>query len=154
MKARQYDQAIRASRKGIELEPNHPFPRWILARSLDARNEFQEALAESEKAGSLSGCTQPFAAQLGYAYARIGDAVKARQVVNEMMELSRKKYISPYDIALVYTGLGEKDLALEWLEKAYQERTARLLELPDPAFDSLRSDPRFQDLVRRIGLPQ
>jgi hypothetical protein len=58
------------------------------------------------------------------------------------------------DIALIYTGLGEKDLAFAWLEKAYVERTGRLLELPDPAFDSLRSDPRFLNLVKRIGLPQ
>jgi hypothetical protein len=80
--------------------------------------------------------------------------VKARQAVDQLMELSRSKYVSPYDIALIYTGLGEKDLAFAWLEKAYVERTGRLLELPDPAFDSMRSDPRFLNLVKRIGLPQ
>jgi len=154
MKARQYGQAIAASRKVIELDPKNPFAHWILARSLDAQNELQEAVAEAEKAVSLSGRTHPFAAQLGYAYARSGDAVKARQAVDQLMELSRSKYVSPYDIALIYTGLGEKDLAFAWLEKAYVERTGRLLELPDPAFDSMRSDPRFLNLVKRIGLPQ
>jgi hypothetical protein len=70
------------------------------------------------------------------------------------MELSRKKYVSPYNIAVIYTGLGEIDLAFEWLEKAWLEKTARLLELPDPAFNRLRFDPRFQDLVQRIGVPR
>jgi TolB-like protein/Tfp pilus assembly protein PilF/predicted Ser/Thr protein kinase len=153
MKARQFPKAIEASRKVIELDPNNPFAHWILARSLDARNELQESLAESEKAVSLSGRTHPFTAQLGYAYARIGERDKARQIVDQLMELSSEKYINPYDIALIYTGLGEKDRAFEWLEKAYQERSVRLIEILDPSFDTLRSDQRLRDLVKRIGFP-
>jgi Flp pilus assembly protein TadD len=109
MTARQSEQAIAASRKAIELDPNNPFAHWILARSLDAQNELPETLGEAEKAVSLSGRTHPFAARLGYAYARIDDTVKARQAVDQLMELSRNKYVSPYDIALIYTGLaGER----------------------------------------------
>jgi serine/threonine-protein kinase len=154
MKARQYDHAIEASRKAVDLDPNNPFAHWILARSLDARNELPESLAESEKAASLSGGNQMYATQLTYAQARIGDVLKARQAVEKLVELSRKKYVSPHDIAVIYIGLGEKDSAFEWLEKAYRERNARLIELSDPVYDSLRSDPRFLDLVQRLGLPQ
>lgn len=154
LKARQLEQAIESSRKGIELDPNHPFPRWILARALDANGEFQEAVAEAEKAFALSGGTQAFAGQLGYALARVGDAPKARQILDQLKALSETKYVSPFDIAVIYLGLGERDSTFEWLEKAFEERTARLLELPDPIFDPLRSDARFQTLVRRIGLPQ
>jgi hypothetical protein len=75
------------------------------------------------------------------------------KIICELTELSTKKYVSPYAIAIIYTGLGEKDLAFEWLEKAYADRTARLSEPPDPPFDNLRSDPRFRNLVRRVGLP-
>jgi TolB-like protein/Tfp pilus assembly protein PilF len=154
MKARKSREAVEAARKGVDLDPNNPFALWILARALDAQNELSESVAESEKAARLSGGGQASTAQLGCAYARIGDTAKAHKIIDQLAELSRTKYVSPYDIAIIYTGLGEKDLALEWLEKAYEERAVRLLELPDPAFDTLRSDPRFQDLVKRIGLPQ
>jgi serine/threonine-protein kinase len=154
MKARKSREAVEAARKGVDLDPNNPFAHWILARALDAQNELSESVAESEKAARLSGGGQASTAQLGCAYARIGDTAKAHKIIDQLAELSRTKYVSPYDIAIIYTGLGEKDLALEWLEKAYEERAVRLLELPDPAFDTLRSDPRFQDLVKRIGLPQ
>jgi TolB-like protein/Tfp pilus assembly protein PilF/predicted Ser/Thr protein kinase len=154
MKARQTREAVEAARKGVDLDPNNPFAHWILARALDAQNELPESVAESEKAARLSGGSQASTAQLGFAYARIGDTAKAHKIIDQLVELSRTKYVSPYDIAIIYTGLGEKDLALEWLEKAYEERAVRLLELLDPAFDGLRFDPRFQDLVRRIGFPR
>jgi TolB-like protein/Tfp pilus assembly protein PilF len=154
MKARQSREAVEAARKGVDLDPNNPFAHWILARALDAQNELQESVAESEKAARLSGGSQASTAQLGCAYGRIGDTAKAHKIIDQLVELSRTKYVSPYDIAIIYTGLGEKDSALEWLEKAYKERAVRLLELLDPAFDDLRFDPRFQDLVQRIGLPR
>src|SRR5580700_6061081 len=154
MKARQNREAVEAARKGVDLDPNNPFAHWMLARTLDAHNELPESVAESEKAARLSGGSHASTAQLGCAYARIGDTAKAHKIIDQLVELSRTEYVSPYDIAIIYTGLGEKDLALVWLEKAYEERAVRLLELPDPAFDDLRFDPRFQDLVQRIGLPR
>ena len=68
--------------------------------------------------------------------------------------MSKRKYVSPVDIAIVYTGLGDRNSAFQWLERAYRERAMRIQELPDATFDSLRADPRFRDLMRRIGLPQ
>ena len=153
MKARQYDQSIAASRAAVELDQNNPQGHWILARALDAANQLSEALSEAEKAASLSAGSQPYTGHLGYAYARIGDRDRALEIVRQMLELAKTRYVSAYYLGLTYASLGEPDSAMEWLEKAYEERNARLLEVFDPAFDSLRSDVRFQDLVRRIGLP-
>jgi hypothetical protein len=83
----------------------------------------------------------------------MGNRGKALSALDDLAMLSRQRYVSPLDVALVYTGLDERDCAFEWLEKAYQERTMRIQELPDPVFDSLRADRRFADLVRRVGLP-
>ncbi|MCU1259329.1 MAG: cadC 9, partial [Bryobacterales bacterium] len=73
--------------------------------------------------------------------------------IDDLSTLSRQRYVSPLDIAVVYTGIADRNSAFEWLEKAYQERTMRIQELPDPIFDSLRLDARFNDLMQRIGLP-
>jgi TolB-like protein/Tfp pilus assembly protein PilF len=153
MRARQYDRAIAACREAIELEPSNPFGHWILARVFDAQNELRESLSESERAATLSGNCLPFTAHLGYAYARTGDRVTAQKIIDDLKRLSQKKYVSPYAVAVIYVGLGETDSAFEWLEKAFADRAARLSELEDPPFDNLRLDPRFQDLVRRVGLP-
>ena len=153
MRARRFDQAIDACAKAIELDPNNPFGRWILARSLDAGDQLREALAQSEQAVTLSGNKHPFTAHLGYASARMGDRRRACDVLDQLRERSKTEYVSPYHFALIYTALDQRDLAFEWLEKAFQERTARLTgELSERVFDPLRSDPRFQELERRIGL--
>src|SRR6185295_6621376 len=116
-----------------------PFGHWMLARALDACDQFHEALVESEKAASLSGDSQPYAAHLGYAHARNGDRTKARRVLARLAELSKQQYVSPYDFAVVYAALGDKDSAFRWLEKA---------------FKTLRPDRRFRALAGRVGLPE
>ena len=152
-RARRFDQAIEACAKAIDLDPNNPFGRWILARSLDAGDQLREALSQSEQAVTLSGNKDPFTAHLGYASARMGDRQRACDVLDQLRERSKTEYVSPYHFALIYTALNQRDLAFEWLEKAFQERTARLTgELSERVFDPLRSDPRFQELERRIGL--
>jgi hypothetical protein len=80
---------------------------------------------------------------------------RARAALRELQELAKRKYVQPYSIAMIYTGLGEKDQALAWLEKAYDDRSSYMVYLKvEPIFDSLHSDPRFVDLIRRVGLPQ
>jgi tetratricopeptide (TPR) repeat protein len=150
--ARRYGEAIQASRAAVELDANNPFGHWHLARSLDANNELGEALAEAELACSLSSGRAPYRPYLGYMYGRTGDRLRAREVLRHLEEYQRTKYVSPHDIGLIYTALGERDLAFEWLEKAFAERTFRICELFNPAFDSLRGDARFQDLARRLGI--
>ena len=91
--------------------------------------------------------------QLANAYAVTGNRAKALEILEQLKALSKERYVVPVDIAIIYTGLGDRDSAFQWLEKAYQEHAARITEVSEPHFDSLRSDPRFADLMRRIGLP-
>jgi len=153
MRARQYNLAIQSCRQAIELDPNNPFGHWLLARSLDAAERTKEGLAESELAAKLAENRSPYSGHLGYALARAGDPVGASRVLNNLRERQKSEYVSTYEFATIYIALGKTDLAFDYLEKAYRERTPRLSgELWDPRFDALRSEPRFQDLVRRIGL--
>jgi TolB-like protein/DNA-binding winged helix-turn-helix (wHTH) protein/Tfp pilus assembly protein PilF len=152
-RARRYDQAIAASRKALEYNPNHLSAIWWLALSHEQKGEFPEAIAELEKAAKLSGGEALYRALLANVYALAGKRGEALRILDEVKALSRQKYVSPVDMAIVYTGLGDRESAFQWLEKAYQDRVMRVQELPQPHFDSLRSDARFQVLMRRIGLP-
>ncbi len=152
-RARRYDEAMRACQIALELDPTNPTPLWFLAQIHEQKREFPEAIAELEKAVSVSGGGTLYRALLAHAHALAGDRAQALSTLNELKTLSTQKYVSPFEIALVYTGLGDRDSAFQWLEKAYRERTMLIQELPSPLFDSLRSDPRFRDLMRRIGLP-
>ena len=92
---------------------------------------------------------------MGYVYAVFGRRSEAQHMLNELKERSKQRYVPPYNIAMVYVGLGEKEQAFQWLDKAYEDRNQFMARLKtEPKFDSLRSDPRFGDLVRRVGLPQ
>jgi TolB-like protein/Tfp pilus assembly protein PilF len=153
MRLRQYDLALTACQDAIELDVNNPFGHWMLARVLDARGELRKSLIESKKAVRLSNGGQPFAAHLGYAYARLRDRKRARAVIDMLIKSSARRYVSPYLIALIYTGLGQNDSAFEWLEKAYADRAPRLTELFDEPFANMRSDARFRGLSQRVGLP-
>jgi tetratricopeptide (TPR) repeat protein len=117
---------------------------------------FEEAIAEMQKAVTLSGENRVYyLGQLANVYAASGKRGKALRILDELMALSQQKYVSPTNFAIVYIGLGEKDQAFAWLERAYEERSTFLTELKvEPMFDSLRSDPRFQDLLRRMNLSQ
>jgi tetratricopeptide (TPR) repeat protein len=151
-RARRYDEALKACQKAVELDPYHPEGHWFLAFPHEQRHELPESIAELEKAVNLSGGGAPYLALLGRAYALSGERSKASSVLDELRTLSDKRYVSPLDFAVVHTGLGDRNSAFHWLEKAYQERTMRIQELPQPIFDSLHSDPRYHDLMRRIGL--
>ncbi len=141
--ARQYDQAIEQLRKALEMDPGFPYAHWRLGQVLAQKGRYEEAAAELQKAGAL--IKSP-----GYAYALAGRAAEARKAIEQM---SGRRPVQATEIAAVYAGLGEKRKALEWLERAYEEREGWLIEIKvDPRFDSLRSEPQFQDLLRRMGL--
>jgi Flp pilus assembly protein TadD len=114
-----------------------------------------EAIRELQEAVTLSeGRNARTVAHLAYAYALAGRRNDAQNLLAKLLEMSKQRYIHPVLVARVYAGLGQKQDAFEWLEKAYQVHGRDLLELKyDPRFGSLRSDPRFNDLLRRIGLP-
>jgi tetratricopeptide (TPR) repeat protein len=119
--------------------------------SLKQKGKLSEAIANLERAVSLSDGSY-YQALLGRAYALAGDRTKALHILDELKALSQRRYVSPFDIAVVYMGLGDLTCAFQLLEEAYQQRVFRIIELTIPMFDSLRSDSRWQHLVRRIGL--
>jgi Flp pilus assembly protein TadD len=113
---------------------------------------FAEAVEESKQAVELSNGNPVMLAGLGCAYAYSGQEREARQVLARLDDLSRKRYVSSYHVALIYCALGERERALEWLEKTYAERDAWLIWISvEPQLDPLRTDARFQDLLRRIS---
>jgi TolB-like protein/DNA-binding winged helix-turn-helix (wHTH) protein/Tfp pilus assembly protein PilF len=153
---RQYDQAIEQYRKTLDLDPNFDAARLFLGRAYVQKGMYTEAIAELQKAIGLNEDNLRITAALGHAYAVSGRGGEAQKVLNKLKELSKRRYVPPFDVALIYAGLGEKDEAFAWLEKAYEERAVRrfLFLKIEPAFDGLRSDSRFQDLLRRMGFEQ
>jgi TolB-like protein/Tfp pilus assembly protein PilF len=151
-RSRRYQEALAECRKAIELDPYYPVGHWFLGLIYQQTGELPAAIAALNTAANLSDAPM-YRALLGHAYALAGDTVKALSTIDDLNTLSRRKYVSPLDIAVVYTGIGDRNSAFEWLEKACQERSMRIQELPDPIFDSLRLDVRFNDLMQRIGLP-
>jgi hypothetical protein len=112
-----------------------------------------EAITEINKTLSVEGAIPERYPPLGYTYALAGSRDEARKVLGQLEELSKRKYVSAFFIATIHIGLGEKDRAFEWLDNAYQERNPNLVNLKvHPIFDPLRADPRFANLLRRVGL--
>ncbi len=149
------DEAIRQQLRTVDLDPDFYIAHFNLGQAYRKAGMFDKAIAEFERARALSG-NNPFPlASLGAAYGFSGRKADAERVLKELREISKRGYVSPFLLAAVYVGLGEKEQAIKWLEKAYEERDSLLPWIKvSPTFDSLRSEPRFQDLVRRIGLPR
>ncbi|HTE88492.1 MAG TPA: winged helix-turn-helix domain-containing protein [Terriglobales bacterium] len=152
-RARRYDESMTQCQKALEIDPHYVNALWFMALSLEQKGQLAESIARLEKAVSLAAAPH-FEALLGRAHALAGDRKKAQNILEELITLSKRQYVSPFDIAVVYAGLGDWDSTFQWLEEAYQQRVFRIIELTLPMFDNLRSDVRWQDLVRRIGLPQ
>jgi TolB-like protein/Tfp pilus assembly protein PilF len=148
--ARQYDQALANIQRADEMDTNPPefiYPRAIIYAE---KGMYDQAIAEFRKLGQ-----QPHAlGHAGNVYARMGRATEAREMISRLKEHVQTDGIGRYEIALVYAGLGEKDEAFNWLEKSYEAHDKGLTYLKiDPCLDTLRSDPRFQALLRRVNLP-
>jgi TolB-like protein/Flp pilus assembly protein TadD len=152
--ARRDDEAIAEERGILEMDPNFYQAHNLLGWVFLGRGQKDEAVAELQSALELSRGALIALANLGYAQGAAGNPAEAVKTLQNLSELSKQRYIPAYHFAIVYAGLDQKDQAFAWLEKAYQERSNYLLFLNviDPMVP-LRSDPRFQDLVRRIGLP-
>lgn len=152
LNARQYDQAIQQYRKANELDPNWYIAHWFLGSAYELKGLSREALAEYQKARELNDDPYVLAA-LGHFYAASGKREEAMNILGQMNEAAKHQYVAAYSFALVYAGLGDKDQAIQWLERSYQDRAYDITYLKvDPFFDNLHSDPRFADLVRRVGL--
>ncbi|HEX8145171.1 MAG TPA: winged helix-turn-helix domain-containing protein [Pyrinomonadaceae bacterium] len=150
----QYDAAIEQCQKTLELNPDFFAAQSMIGMCWQQKGMHDEAIAEFEKALKLSGTDREILAVIGHAYGVAGRRDDALRMLAQLEEQSKQRYVSPVYRALIYTGLGEKDQAFAWLDMAYQERCETLIICnANPMFDSLRTDPRFTDLLRRIGLP-
>jgi TolB-like protein/DNA-binding winged helix-turn-helix (wHTH) protein/Tfp pilus assembly protein PilF len=146
--ARSNDEAIEQSRRTIDMDPNFAIGHYELGEAFVQKHSYNEAIAEFQKAIELSGGSVPCASNLAYAYAVSNKRNEAVKILNDLKTRSTG---NASEIALIYVGLGDKDQAMQWLEKAYEQHFNPSILLRS-AFDPLRSDPRFQDLLHRIGL--
>ena len=149
--ARRYDESIQQSRKTLEMDPNFAIAHFELSQTYLQKRMYSEAIAELQRAIELSGGSTTFTSNLAYAYAASERRNEAVKILNDLTSRSNGSSDAA-EIALIHAGLGEKDQAMAWLEKAFSERFIPSILLR-PGFDPLRSDPRFQNLVHRIGLP-
>jgi serine/threonine-protein kinase len=151
--ARRYDQAIQKCRETLELGLDFAPARLVLGWAYRQKSMFQEAVVEFRKAKRSSPASADALAAIGHTFAVWGKRGEANAALEDLKKKSRKSYVSPGHFAMIHLGLGDKDAAFDWLDKACAERYAWLVFLKvDPIFDCLSSDPRFATLAGKIGL--
>jgi len=152
--AHQYDEAIEQLRRTLDLDPNYAYGHYTLARMYMEKSMFSEAVQESQKALSLSAGDPPYVRRVAQTFAAAGRKAEALKLLGDLEELSKGKYVRASDFAMICGSLGRTDQAFQWLDKAYQEHEIQLVSLKTAQdFDPLRSDPRFQALLRRMNFP-
>ena len=157
--ARRYDESIAQNKKALDLYPDAAWLRTSLARAYVMKGMNAQAIAECDKIAeqdkAITTENQGVTSQLGWIYAVSGRRADALKIAQEYKDLSSHAFVDFYGVAAIYAGLGEKDEAFRLLEKGYEQRSNNMLYLAtDPPFEGIRSDPRYADLLRRIGLPQ
>jgi TolB-like protein/DNA-binding winged helix-turn-helix (wHTH) protein/Flp pilus assembly protein TadD len=153
---RDYEGLLQASRRGVVSNPNEWVMHYDLGVGYQGTGKRLEAISEYQKAVELSGGDQDATAALAHGFAVIGRKAEAKKILRDLEQKSKSSYVSPYVIATIYAGLGEKNRAFQFLEKAFQEKSLDIgwQIKADLRIDNLRSDPRFQNLLRRVGLPK
>jgi tetratricopeptide (TPR) repeat protein len=149
--ARLFDESTQQSRRTIEMAPEFAVAHYQLGQALTQKHSYNEAIAELQKAIAVSSGNKMFKATLAYTYAMSGRKDDASNILSDLTNRSNRGFSNASEIALVYVGLGNHNEAMTWLEAAYKERFNPSILLR-PCFDPLRADPRFQDLLRRMGL--
>ena len=149
----QLDQAIEQLKKTVELDRTFVIAHYRLGQAYAEKQMFNEAIDEFNTVLKLSDGKTLGLTGLAYGYAVAGKRQEAEKTLNELLELSKHRYVSPGQIAIIYIALGEKDKAFERLEDAYKVYDLNIMRLKERRFDPLRSDPRFDDLVKRVGIP-
>jgi tetratricopeptide (TPR) repeat protein len=151
--ARRYTEAIAPIEKVLEFNPGFAVGHRCLGQVYEANGMYREAIPELQRAVDLAGEVPMYVAALGHAYAVSGQRDEARKALRKLDELAKRRYVSNFPRALICAGLGEKDRALEWLERAFQEHSSGMVKLKvDPRLDPLRQDARFKNLLGRVGL--
>ena len=152
--ARRYDEAVAQLRRTLDMDANFAEAHFHLAMAYEAQRRYAESLAEFEKSIELFAdpTMKIWEARV---YALAGNRTEAERLVNESIAAEKARYVAPYPLATVYAALGDDDRAMAYLEKVFNERSYYVVWLNvDPALDRLRSDARFQDLLRRVGIAQ
>ena len=150
----EYDEAISLGQRTLELDPNFAPAHEMLAAVYELQEKFPAAVAEWQKAIGLSQDNPAIIASLGHAYALSGKRREARKIVVRLQLISRQHYVAAWDMAILFAGLGDSSNAFRYLERSYQDRESQIPFLrQDRRLISLREDPRFQSLLRRVGLP-
>ncbi|PYI85655.1 MAG: hypothetical protein DMF09_04425 [Verrucomicrobia bacterium] len=153
--ARRYDEAITQLRKTIEMDPRFYFAHWNLGEALELKGQLPEAIAEYKKAAELD--EDPFVlALVGQADAKLGQRDEAIKILSQLERLATKRYVANYSFALMHMALGEKAKAIDWLERAYRDRSGpEIVGIKvDPMLDPLHGDPRFEALVQKVLAPK
>jgi len=151
--ARRYDQALKQCAKALELDPTSGPAHLGLGWAYRCKSLYEPAIAPLRRACEFYPGSTPIGV-LGEVYAAAGYRGEAQKILEQLQELSKQRYVTPYVVARIHVTLGEKDEALQWLEVAYQQRAEWMVLLKvDPCLDGLRPDPRFQDLIRRMNFP-
>jgi adenylate cyclase len=151
--ARQYDKSLAQSWRTVSLNPEFQLSYVSLARAFIQKQMYSEAVAELQKGRRLDPESPLIVAELGYAWAVSGNKAAAQDVLNELNHIAGHRYVDAYLIALIHLGLNEREEAFSYLEKAYEARSSFMPWLKvEPKFDLVRSDPRYLDLLRRVGL--
>jgi tetratricopeptide (TPR) repeat protein len=150
--ARRYDQALEEGRKAVRDNPNFAPAHFFLGTAFEATGMSREAGTEYRRAADLIGQSPQGVYDRGRAQAVEGQRAEALATIEELKDLASRRHVSPSYIAMIFVRLGEKDQALEWLERACDDHSYDIAFLNvDPLFDGLRSDPRFADLLRKAG---
>jgi len=152
--ARQYDRAIAQLRNTLEMDPSYELPHLVLGQAYEQKAAFDLAIPELQKAVELSHGTPLMVSALAHAYARAGNKAEAEKLLAQLERDAKTKYVSPYYFAIVYLGLGDDEQAMNWLEKAFADRSNGLVFMRvEPELDHLRTNPRFLGLQQRLRFP-
>ena len=149
--ARRFDEAVREAQRGLELDPSFVNAYWWMGLAYASAGDFPKAIESLSRGLAMSDGTVLRGA-LGYVYGLAGQKNKALGLLSEIEKISKQRYVTPVDFAVVHAGLGDADATFHWMETAFRTRATRVHELRRPYFDRFASDPRYADLLRRTGL--
>ena len=153
--ARRPDEAIAQLKRALELDASFVRAHFLLGRAYAQKKMCAESLSEFQKAKELDPDSVEMLAALDLGYAWCGSKEEGRKALDDLLALAQRRYVSPHLIAVIYAALGDKEKGFEWLDKAFEKHFTALIYLKvNPIWDPLRSDPRFAERLRRVGIPQ